>query len=180
MPELVEPAPRFHRSFLRAMDGFVAEGRGGPDDLSNIGRDLRQWAPEWEDPAVFAAYTAAVRAQALEATPRAETFVPSTTLWWGEGSEYLGRIQLRQRLNSVLLETGGHIGYDVAPEHRRQGHATAMLRAMLPIVRSGYGIEQVLVSCDTDNVASRKVIESCGGVLEDERRGKLRYWVPTT
>ncbi len=179
MPELVEPSVRFHRSFLRAMAGFVAEGRGGPDDLSNIGRDLREWAPRWEAPEVFAAYTAAVRAQGLEETPRAATFVPSTTLWWGQDAEYLGRIQLRQRLNSLLLETGGHIGYDVAPEHRRKGHATAMLRAMLPVVRARYGLDRVLITCDTDNVASRKVIEACAGEYEDTRRGKLRYWVPT-
>jgi predicted acetyltransferase len=179
MPVLVEPDVRFHRSFLRAMAAFVAEGRGGPDDLSNIGRDLREWAPRWEDRAVFAAYTAAVRAQALEETPRAPAFVPSTTLWWGEDEEYLGRIQLRQRLTPGLLETGGHIGYDVPPDHRRQGHATAMLGAMLPIVRRDYGLESVLVTCDTDNVGSRRVIEACGGVYEDTRRGKLRYWVPT-
>ena len=34
--------------------------------------------------------------------------------------------------------------------------------------------------CDVDNVASRKVIEVNGGVLEDERGGKLRFWVPTS
>ena len=179
MPELVEPDVLFHQSFLRAMADFVAEGRGGPTDLSNIGRDLRDWAPRWEDPAVFAAYVGAVRAQALEDTPRAASFVPSTTFWWVVGQEYVGRIQLRQRLNGALLETGGHIGYDVAPRHRRQGHATAMLHAMLPVVRARYGLGRVLITCDTDNVGSRKVIEACGRVYEDTRRGKLRYWVPT-
>jgi predicted acetyltransferase len=38
----------------------------------------------------------------------------------------------------------------------------------------------VLVTCDTDNEPSRKVIESCGGEFEDERNGKLRFWVATT
>jgi predicted acetyltransferase len=33
------------------------------------------------------------------------------------------------------------------------------------------------VTCDVTNIASRKVIEANGGVLEDERHGKLRYWV---
>jgi predicted acetyltransferase len=36
------------------------------------------------------------------------------------------------------------------------------------------------VTCDTDNEGSRKVIEAAGGLLEDERRGKLRYWVPSS
>ncbi|HEU0192308.1 MAG TPA: hypothetical protein VFR17_13735 [Mycobacterium sp.] len=35
------------------------------------------------------------------------------------------------------------------------------------------------VTCDTGNVASRRVIEAHGGVLEDERHGKLRYWLAT-
>jgi predicted acetyltransferase len=33
------------------------------------------------------------------------------------------------------------------------------------------------VTCDEDNVASRVVIERNDGVLEDERQGKLRYWI---
>jgi predicted acetyltransferase len=36
-----------------------------------------------------------------------------------------------------------------------------------------------LVTCDVTNTGSRKVIEANGGVLEDERDGKLRFWVPT-
>jgi predicted acetyltransferase len=161
------------------MAGFAAEGRGGPDDHSMIGGDLRRWAPAWEDPAVFAEYARSVRDQELEETPRPSSFVPSTTRWWCEDTTYLGRIALRHRLNEWLLEVGGHIGYDVAPAHRRRGHATAMLRAFLPWVRREHGLEQVLVTCDTDNVPSRRVIEACGGVLEDQRGVKLRYWVPT-
>jgi predicted acetyltransferase len=46
---------------------------------------------------------------------------------------------------------------------RRRGHATAMLRQALPIAR-GLGIDRALVTCDVDNVASRKVIERNGGV----------------
>jgi hypothetical protein len=37
----------------------------------------------------------------------------------------------------------------------------------------------VLVTCDTDNVGSRKIIEANGGVFEDERNRKLRFWIPT-
>ena len=54
-----------------------------------------------------------------------------------------------------------------------------MLAAALPVAYE-LGIDPVLVTCDTDNAASRKVIESNGGMLEDERNGKLRFWVPTT
>jgi predicted acetyltransferase len=63
-----------------------------------------------------------------------------------------------------------------APSARLRGHATAMLAAALPVARS-LGVTDVLITCDTDNVASRKVIEANGGVLEDQRGGKLRFWV---
>jgi predicted acetyltransferase len=41
------------------------------------------------------------------------------------------------------------------------------------------GLDQVLVTCDTDNVASRKVIKANGGRYEDTRGNNLRYWIPT-
>jgi predicted acetyltransferase len=53
-----------------------------------------------------------------------------------------------------------------------------MLRAALPHAHD-MGIDPVLVTCDVDNLASRKVIEANLGVLDDERQGTLRYWVPT-
>ncbi|HEY7926376.1 MAG TPA: GNAT family N-acetyltransferase [Candidatus Dormibacteraeota bacterium] len=80
--------------------------------------------------------------------------------------------------NERLREVGGHIGYGVRRSARRRGHATAMLRGVLPKAFA-LGIHPALVTCRTDNLASRRVIEHNGGVLEDERRGELRYWVPT-
>ena len=50
---------------------------------------------------------------------------------------------------------------------------------MLPVA-AARGIDQVLVTCDEDNVASRKVIEANGGVLEDVRGTKMRFWIATS
>jgi len=96
-----------------------------------------------------------------------------------DGADSLGRISIRHQLTPALLEHGGHIGYDIAPKARRRGHGTAMLRAALPVAAS-LGIERALITCDVDNLGSRKVIEANGGVLEDQRAGKLRFWVPTS
>lgn len=160
------------------MAEFVEEGRGGADDNSMVGRELRRWGQRWHEPEVFDEYTRTLWADRLEESPRPVGFVPSTTFWYADGAEYLGRIALRHRLNPFLRELGGHVGYDVRPSTRCRGHATAMLRGLLPYAAER-GLGQVLVTCDEDNVASRKVIEACGGTLEDARRGKLRYWVPT-
>jgi len=102
-----------------------------------------------------------------------------TTTTWVVDNHYLGRLAIRHRLTPHLLEAGGHIGYDVRPSARRQGHATAMLRAALPVARS-LGIESVLVTCPVTNVASRKVIEANGGIFDDQRGEKLRFWVPSS
>ncbi|SNS68930.1 Predicted acetyltransferase [Asanoa hainanensis] len=176
MPALQPPTVDVHRSFLAAMTEFQAEGRGATDDQTMIGSELREYGDRWAEPGVFAEYVAGLRAD--EETPRRAGFVPATTLWWVDGDTYLGRLAIRHRLTEGLRELGGHIGYDVRSTARRRGHATAMLRAALPITRS-LGIVSALVTCDVDNVGSRKVIEANGGVFEDERAGKLRFWVPT-
>ncbi|MBX7267719.1 GNAT family N-acetyltransferase [Micromonospora sp. Llam7] len=178
MPELSPPIVRVHRSFVAAMTEFRAEGRGSSGDDTVIGAELREFGRRWAVPEGFAAYVDWLRSQALAESPRPEGYVPSTTLWWTQDDDYLGRLAIRHRLTPRLREVGGHIGYDVRPSARRRGHATAMLHAALPVTYR-LGIESALVMCDVDNVASRKVIETNGGILEDQRGGKLRFWVPT-
>jgi predicted acetyltransferase len=38
-------------------------------------------------------------------------------------------------------------------------------------------IERALITCDDGNEASRRAILANGGVLEDVREGKERYWI---
>lgn len=178
VPQLIRPTVRHRASFAAAMREFEEEGRGAPEDLSSIGRDIRRLRGRWEDPEVFAAYVAQTVADAREDSPRPAGQVPCTTLWYVSGDRYLGRIAIRHRLNAMLLDYGGHIGYDVRPSARRRGHATAMLRAVLPVAHR-LGIDPVLVTCDDTNTASRKVIEAAGGRFEDQRAEKLRYWIST-
>jgi predicted acetyltransferase len=180
MAQLSLPTVRVRRSFLAAMAEFRGEGRGSAEDQTMIGKEIRELGLAWSaTPDGFASYVQALLDQAREDSLRPDGYVPSTTMWWVQDEEYLGRIAVRHRLTPQLREVGGHIGYDVRPSARRRGHATAMLRAALPIARS-LGIESALVTCDVDNIASRKVIERNGGVLEDQPGDKLRFWVPTT
>ncbi|THV33531.1 GNAT family N-acetyltransferase [Glycomyces buryatensis] len=179
MPELISPTARLAPSFSEAVDEFIAEGRGSEDDHSLTGQMIRdyviparggEWVGEWVE-----RYLAD---EARWQTEPPENFVTMTMLWWVDGDEYLGRISLRHYLNEHLLQIGGHIGYDIRPTARRRGHATAMLAAALPRI-AAYGVEKALITCDADNVGSRKAIERNGGVLEDQRGDKLRFWVPT-
>jgi len=108
--------------------------------------------------------------------------VPSTLLFGFVDGEIVGRLMLRHSLNEFLSRFGGNIGYVVVPTHRRRGYATEMLRSGLQRARA-MGLDKVLVTCDTDNVASRRTIEKCGGVYEgstpasDASVAKRRYWI---
>jgi len=100
-----------------------------------------------------------------------------------EGSpKILGVIDIRHQLNEHLLNNpGGHIGYAIAPSERRKGYATEQLHLALEICHE-MGISPVLITCHKENIASAKVIQKNGGVLEDERmsqEGKVfqRYWI---
>jgi len=109
--------------------------------------------------------------------------VPSTFLFAFAGTSIVGRVAIRHSLNPDLERVGGHIGYVVVPEYRRQGYATAILRQSLRIARQKLGLTRVLVTCDDDNVGSIKTIENNGGVLENIVSGPggdspmRRYWI---
>lgn len=184
MIRLVDPDPRYQRSFLHAADEFIAEGLASyagilmlPPDASFAGVEFTRAG--LEDADEFARFTSYLLAEALPQTPRPAGWVPYTVRWIVQDGEYVGRISLRHTLNGQLLTWGGHIGYGVRPTWRRRGVATAALAQMLPLA-AGMGIDPVLVTCDTDNEPSRRTIERNGGVYEDTRAGKRRYWVPTS
>ena len=109
--------------------------------------------------------------------------VPSTFLFAFMGPRIVGRVAIRHALNASLEHRGGHIGYVVVPEFRRQGYATDILRQALQIARTQLGLHRVLLTCDADNIASIKTIEKNGGELENTISGDgaekawRRYWI---
>ena len=90
--------------------------------------------------------------------------------------------QVRHTFNDFLEKYAGHIGYSVRPSERRQGYATAQLRAVLPFCRE-IGLGKVLISCIDGNVGSERTILACGGVYEstvyepDEGVYLKRFWI---
>lgn len=108
--------------------------------------------------------------------------VPSSTFWLAAGRRLIGRSSIRHHLNADLSYEGGHVGYDIRPAERGKGYGTLILRHTLEEARR-LGIARVLLTCDTDNVASAKIIERNGGRLQEQavskRSGKLisRYWI---
>jgi predicted acetyltransferase len=58
-----------------------------------------------------------------------------------------------------------HVYYEVDPEHRGKGYATEALKELLKEAEQ-HGISPVVATVNSDNLASIKVIEKCGGKLE--------------
>lgn len=93
----------------------------------------------------------------------------------------VGVIDLRHHINHPILGTwGGHCGYSVRPSERGKGYAKEMLRLNIQNAKS-MGIEKLLVTCNSENAASEKVIIANGGVFEkiiDVDGCKMkRYWI---
>ena len=114
-----------------------------------------------------------------------EGWVPGTTRFLVHEDRILGVFNLRHWLTDGLRLSGGHIGYSVRPSERRKGHGTRLLEAAKALA-SNKGIERVLVTCNRDNVASARVIETCGGELQDHFYHQdlghevSRYWIALT
>jgi predicted acetyltransferase len=184
MPELATPAVRFQASFVEAVEEILASTDdnhfAGLTVIPPVGSFPGEFytLAQLRDPEAFAVYVARMAGSDDDASWLPEGIVPASFYWWVEGDTYLGRLSIRHSLTQWLLDFGGHIGYVVRPSARRQGHATRMLGAALPIAAS-LGLDPVLLTCDDTNEPSRRVIEANGGVFEDQRGEKLRYWVPT-
>jgi predicted acetyltransferase len=175
MTRLVRPDPACARAWSAMMADF-----GGWKEAHGSG----YWV--FDEPPPFAAEDcAAFVAGILAAEPadpddlgaaRPSGRVANSHFWIADGDDLVGFLHLRHALNDFLLEEVGHIGYSVRPSRRREGHASrALALGVVEAVR--LGVERVLVTCDTDNLASAATIERNGGVLEDVRHGKRRYWI---
>ena len=104
-------------------------------------------------------------------------FVPYIQLIsFAADGQAVGFLNLRLRLNDYLLQEGGHIGYSIRPSARGKGLAKEQLRQGLQVAKSK-NIKRVLVTCDSDNEASRRTILSAGGVYENTIDRSQRYWI---
>jgi predicted acetyltransferase len=167
VPELVLPSEQYEPSYLASEHELLALGT----DASELALDGDAFRARLERLAAFASGV-------LPPGGRE----PSTTLWFVEGDEYLGRISIRHRLDERLRFYGGHIGYDIRPSRRGQGLGGLMLRMGLPHAKA-LGIDPAMLTVDVTNTISWRMIERCGGTRESmyewEGTQRYRYWLPT-
>lgn len=102
--------------------------------------------------------------------------VPQTTYWLYVDRIPCGMIIVRRKINKPLLKRGGHIGYYIKKDYRRKGYGKKMLSLCLDLLKKE-GLDKVLITCNVDNIGSRKIIENNNGFLENIIDGSKRYWI---
>lgn len=160
MPTLSDPTEAVYSSYLSAVGEYQAEG--GYPDFDEVKLD------EARD---FAAYT-----ERLRRDPRRDPtpHMPMMTLWWWiDGSTYIGRVSVWHDLGGGWADYG-HLGYDIRPSMRRQGHATAMVSAARPRIHA-LGIDPAVVCVQRQNTASIRAIQANGAILVQRRDSRLYF-----
>jgi predicted acetyltransferase len=112
--------------------------------------------------------------------PQENGWVAQTKYFAFVAGAIAGRISCRWGLTEELENFIGHIGYDVVRDFRGKGIAVELVRFALNEYKKR-GFDRVLITASEKNFVSRRVIEKCGGVLEDIRENGeenvARYWI---
>lgn len=106
-----------------------------------------------------------------------EGWPPISMYFCVDSGKILGAIRIRHGFNEYINNVIGHIGYETLPLARGKGIATAMLQWALRNVVE----DSAIISCDINNIGSKKVIEKCGGKYlntfysDEEQSHIMRY-----
>jgi predicted acetyltransferase len=175
---LSAPAELFAPSYIQALHEGYHLGDDPPFDneaIAAIAADV---------PAHLAEITRQGRLHTF-ADGSAAPLSPFTLFWFIEhDDEFLGSLHLRHELaNDYARLIAGHIRYGIRPSRRNQGLGTELLTVAKTEART-LGHHRLLVVCREANLASRRLIETCGGIYENTvldpygEGPKRRYWIP--
>ncbi|MBX9948498.1 MAG: GNAT family N-acetyltransferase [Candidatus Obscuribacterales bacterium] len=102
------------------------------------------------------------------------TVAEHSLLWLVDGDRYLGSVSLRfSGDREVIEEFGGHIGLAIRPGLLNIGYGVKAASLAWKLAGAYFkerGINQIYVSCNPQNSASRRLIEHNGGRLIREIR----------
>jgi predicted acetyltransferase len=86
--------------------------------------------------------------------------VATSTFWLIDKKEVVGVVRIRHR----EVDCAGHIGYDISPDYRNRGYGLQILKLALEKAKE-LRIEEVILTCNIDNIASKNIIEKNNGKL---------------
>ena len=166
MFRLIKPTTTYKRSFIAAIKEFQREERKKDQDIKKLQENFSEFLTKMRN------------YEKGKNLPKG--YVSASYYWLVDNNDFVGETTIRHKLTKALLKEGGHIGYGIRPTKRKLGYGTKILTLALKKAKK-LGIKKVLVTCDDNNIGSRKVIEANEGILEKKIRhkGKLlrHYWI---
>lgn len=97
-----------------------------------------------------------------------------------KNNKMLGAVVIREKLNTDLLQRGGHIALGIRPSERNKGYGTLLVNLSINKCKE-LGINNILMVCDKQNIYSSKTIIKNNGILENEIKIEnqiiQRYWI---
>lgn len=173
--KLERPNVHHKKSYIEALKEFHAEGRYTFLDIHQVEENFEDFINK-----VNAGKKNLHKPYADWVEP-----VPETVLWLVKDHEFIGTLNIRHRLNWHLEKWGGHINFIIRPSMRNKGFGKKLLRKAIPYV-AHMGIDKALITINPKDKAANKIIQFCGGVLEDtlpatdKFPARNRYWLDCT
>ncbi len=165
---LTEPDIKYQSSFLAGLSEFHQEGRMLQYNWQVVSSNFESFLYHLrtqQDPAKLPPHS-----------------IAQSLFWLVNDSEFIGILSLRRGPDGTFIRISGHIGYQIRPSQRRRGYGKQLLHLGLQKAKE-LGLTCLLLTCDEDNIASKKIIESNGGQFENAIQiegspvKKLRYWI---
>jgi predicted acetyltransferase len=166
--KLVKPSMEYKDSFLKGAAEISAEG-------------YRSFLKAFVDENNFQQYCDTVNNLSMGIGLK-HGKVSETSFWLiDDDGNFVGHTSIRHELSDTLLSFGGHIGYIIVPSYRGKGYGKKILELCL-FEALRIGLPRVLMTCDSSNAASARIIEKNGGIFENEMRSDTRnpwrrYWI---
>ena len=107
--ELILPSVKYKESYIRSLE----EAKNDPgNSISKL-----QEPKEGESFDDFVAHFY----DEMKGLNLPDGYLPATMFWLIDDGEFVGRVQIRHKLNENLFSRGGHIGYYIRPSKREMG-----------------------------------------------------------
>lgn len=90
--------------------------------------------------------------------------------------EIIGLANIKHYLNDFLRKKGGHLGLSLAKDYRGKGIGYKASKLLIEKARDEFGIGNILLTNEPDNVASRKLFAKLGAELSDINE-HCHYWI---
>jgi len=175
VPQLILPSADYKDSFIAAVREFQMENNPRAQsyqilDIESLQSDFNRYLEQLENKRQGIGLPAG--------------YVAATNFWLVENDEYIGKIDIRHQYTDYLHQIAGIIGYDIRPSKRGHGYGKLLLKLGLERARQ-MDFDELIITCDIDNTASRKVMEANGGQLVNQVPAgpglpdKLRFLFPT-